>query len=107
MTMKRRVLSAALLLSVALPLFAQDAPPAAPAPVATQADATAAGDDAKVDRFCLRETGTHIRKRATKPGSRAGCPSLQSGRVYTQDDLRMTGEIDIADALRRLDPAIR
>ena len=28
------------------------------------------------------------------------------GRSYTQDDIRRTGAIDLADALRRLDPAV-
>lgn len=30
-----------------------------------------------------------------------------NGRVYSREDLERTGQIDIADALRRLDPAIR
>ena len=35
------------------------------------------------------------------------CPTHQFGRVYTQDDLRSTGQVDIAQALRMLDPSIR
>jgi hypothetical protein len=105
--MKGRILSTALLLSAATPLFAQDDPSPAPMPSASKVEPVHPGDDAKVARFCLRETGTHIRRRAPHADGRPSCPSLQSGRVYTQDDLRMTGEIDVAEALRRLDPAIR
>ena len=105
--MNRRIVLATLL-SVALPVFAQDAAPAAaPAQPASQpAAARTQDDDAAVDRFCLRETGSLIRRRAAKADGRT-CASGQPGRVYTQDDLRSTGEVDIANALRRLDPAIR
>ncbi|MGY1425473.1 hypothetical protein [Lysobacter sp. A289] len=30
-----------------------------------------------------------------------------NGRVYSRSDLSRTGEVDLADALRKLDPAIR
>ncbi|TZF90288.1 hypothetical protein [Cognatilysobacter lacus] len=107
--MKRRITIAAatLLLSVVAPVMAQDAP-AAPAAPTRQSDAERAEQDAKVDRFCLRETGTLIRRRAPKTGARDGrCTSMQTGRVYTQDDLRSTGQVDIASALRMLDPSVR
>lgn len=100
----RIALAAALLLSAAAPVFAQDAAPA-PSPESKPV-VDPARDDAKVDRFCLRETGTHIRTRA-KSNARGDCTSVRAGRVYTQEDLRMTGELDIADALRRLDTSIR
>ena len=74
---------------------ASDTLKAARAPAATDA----------VDRVCLRETGTLIRtRRAARAGER--CPSHQFGRVYTQEDLRSTGQTDIAQALRMLDPSI-
>jgi hypothetical protein len=105
--MNRRIPCIALLLSASMPLFAQDATSPAPMTPASNAEPTGPADDAKVDRFCLRETGTHIRRRAPHADGRPSCPSLHSGRVYTQEDLRMTGEIDVAEALRKLDPAIR
>lgn len=55
------------------------------------------------DRNCLRYTGTRIIQR-DKPARRC---IAQHGRVYTREDLYRTGEVDIAQALRRLDPSIR
>ncbi|HYE85373.1 MAG TPA: hypothetical protein VEA16_03385 [Vicinamibacterales bacterium] len=56
-----------------------------------------ANTPAAYDRPCVRETGTRVHQ------SR----QCQPGRVYTQEDLRRTGATDVADALRRLDPAIQ
>jgi len=84
--------------------------PAADTALATQdADAApAAPDEAKVpdlnDRTCLRETGTNIRSRSTSSKDRK-CIGA-NGRAYTREDLQHTGEVDIADALRKLDPSI-
>ena len=100
----RLVLAAALLLTAAMPAVAQYSPSPQPSP-ASQA-ATPAAEKAEVDRYCLRETGTRIRTHAVKANARRGCPSMRSGRVYTQDDLRATGETNIADALRRLDTSV-
>lgn len=92
-------IAAALLLSAAMPAFAQVAAPAAGTAAAR------ARQDAHVDRFCPSETGTRIRTR--KVDAQGRCTSAVSGRVYTQDDLRATGQTDIANALRMLDPSIR
>lgn len=69
-------------------------------------------DNARVsDRNCLRHTGSRItsqanaRAEARKDGSKRQCAPL-SGRSYTREDLDRTGAIDIADALRRLDPSV-
>jgi len=97
-------LAAALLLSTAAPAFAQYVVPPPP-PASRPADMRAV-DDANVDRYCLRETGTRIH-RVAKADAQGKCPRGFPGRVYTRDDLLGTGEIDIADALRRLDPSIR
>lgn len=60
----------------------------------------------EVDRNCLRQTGTHIRDRsATNGKGRKGCVAA-NGRVYTRDDIDRTGQTDIAEALRQLDPSI-
>lgn len=84
-------------------------------PAVTDAEASAqvsaaddidARDDAnirpQVDRLCLKHTGSRIVARDT-PGRRCSA----TGRVYTQDDLHRTGAINLTDALRMLDPAIR
>ncbi|WP_133479336.1 hypothetical protein [Cognatilysobacter segetis] len=103
--MRHRIaIATALLLSAAAPAFAQDATPPSPEP-ATPAARAPARAEADVDRHCLRETGTRIRPRANRAQD-AGCPSIHAGRVYTQEDLRSTGEIDMADALRKLDTSI-
>ena len=69
-----------------------------------QADAQAKADS---ERNCLRHTGTHIRDRSTtdKTG-RKGCVAA-NGRVYSRDDINRTGQTDIGEALRQLDPSIR
>ena len=66
------------------------------------------------DHKCLRETGSLIttsqnqhalrRARAQKePTVEVKCADY--GRAYTQDDIRRTGAINMADALRQLDPS--
>lgn len=62
------------------------------------------------DRNCLHYTGTRIASRSG-PRSAAGktqrpCSNGTIGRSYTREDIDRTGEIDIADALRKLDPSI-
>jgi hypothetical protein len=87
-------------LLTAAPVFAAD-----PAPVDPSAPArTATADESReqeVDRNCLKETGTRIRARAAD----RRCSAF-AGRVYTREDITRTGEVDIAQALRRLDPSI-
>lgn len=51
------------------------------------------------DRDCLRSTGSLI---PAKPGH---CLPV-AGRTYSQKDLRRTGALTTADALRMLDPGI-
>ena len=57
------------------------------------------------ERYCLRHTGTHIDLRRHQT-SEQDCIAAGGG-VYTRADLERTGEVDIAEALRKLDPAIR
>ena len=74
-----------------------------------QADAQANADS---QRGCLRHTGTHIRDRSTTAkastdkSGRKGCVAA-NGRVYSRDDINRTGQTDIGEALRQLDPSIR
>lgn len=84
---------------------AQVEPAAQPA---AQADARAdANADAQVqpakkklsDARCLRQTGSRIQSK-----SKQDCAAY--GRSYSRDDLNGTGEVDVASALRKLDPAV-
>lgn len=66
------------------------------------------------DAYCLRHTGTRIASRATDKadanaaaaGKSRTCSNGAIGRAYTREDLDRTGDINLADALRKLDPAI-
>ena len=114
--MKRRFASplvlASLLVTAAFAVSAQGVT----ASVGVDAQAPAASDAAvtpQIDRNCLRQTGSRIvaRENATRSDrERNGKPTARcvaaSGRVYSRDDIERTGEVDIADALRKLDPAI-
>ena len=69
----------------------------------------------QVDRHCLRQTGSRIVARANTTRARAASNRDASqgrqcvaanGRVYSREDLERTGEVDIVDALRKLDPSI-
>lgn len=53
---------------------------------------------------CLTQTGTRIRTRDAKSG-KVNCQG--PGRSYSRDDLDRTGQVDLADALRRIDPSVR
>lgn len=67
----------------------------------------------QIDRNCLRQTGSRIVARGNT--TRAARDSTDrnpkrcvaaNGRVYSREDIERTGEIDLAAALRKLDPAI-
>lgn len=81
----------------------------APSIVDERADAKPA-----VDRNCMQYTGSRIvaRHNATRSANlrhdkaKPRCVAA-NGRVYSRDDIERTGEVDIADALRKLDPSIR
>ncbi|MFC3550224.1 hypothetical protein ACFOLC_04275 [Lysobacter cavernae] len=79
----------------------------AQAPTTATADANAPADAQKTkpafDNNCLRYTGTRIQQR-DKNGKPVCNPG--PGRAYSKQDLDRTGEIDVADALRKLDPAV-
>ncbi len=91
--------------TVARPVVQQPAiePSQASATDADKADAVERKADLS-DTHCLKQTGSRIAPRADKQGRK--CVSA-NGRSYSKEDLDRTGEIDLADALRRLDPAIR
>lgn len=109
----KRLLTACLLGSIAFAAGAQDA---SPAEVDAQAETRAqvesdqqtaeAEDKADADarNDCLRYTGSHL---ATRTLERKGKDCvIANGRVYTAEDIQRTGQTNVADALRMLDPAI-
>lgn len=77
--------------------------------------ATAIGADSSdelAERNCLRYTGSRIvasrnatRIRKSEEKAPDGCVNA-AGRSYTQDDIRRTGQTNVADALRMLDPSV-
>ncbi|CAN5716592.1 hypothetical protein BH23PSE2_BH23PSE2_02100 [soil metagenome] len=110
-----RLLLASALLAMTATASAQSTAPAAEVDpdvqgqaVATEMSLQHANRDAVAERLCLRQTGSriiasrHLQSRDDMRGCVAG-----NGRVYTRADLDSTGAVDIANALRRLDPAIR
>ncbi|HEY5849576.1 MAG TPA: hypothetical protein VIT62_02240 [Lysobacter sp.] len=54
---------------------------------------------------CLQYTGSRIRTADRKSGKPA-C-NQGPGRTYGRDDIARTGQTDLADALRHLDPSIK
>ena len=91
-----------------------EATPATAAPAEKSADNTAAPKEdtkeaekpapkakPKSSALCARSTGSILR-----PSAKNGCTaSTLPMRSFTQDELQSTGEIDIATALRKLDPS--
>jgi hypothetical protein len=86
-----------------LAFAAQAQPPAAPA----ESEAAAATKAELKAHNCLLSTGSRIvAAHNQRHPDRKRCVNA-AGRVYDQDDLRRTGETNVADALRKLDPAIQ
>lgn len=71
-----------------------------PAPQAVDTVAAKAADEVNMQPSnCLRYTGSRIERSA------GHCIHLP-GRVYRQEDLALSGELNLNDALRRLDPRL-
>lgn len=76
-----------------------------------QRDLRAENDRPLSDRNCLRETGSLIvasqnaRADRRKDPSERRCAPVH-GRSYDRDDLDRTGQTNVADALRMLDPSV-
>lgn len=79
-----------------------DAAVAADAQVVANTDAANAKRTSNVG--CIKDTGTNIRPRDPKTG-KALC--IGPGRSYSREQIDRTGQTDLADALRRLDPSVR
>jgi hypothetical protein len=99
------------LLALAASASAQSPDAALAADQAAQAavDETAAADDTQLPgRHCLQHTGSRITEARNARADRSGRRCAAAfGRVYSRADIDGTGAVDLADALRRLDPAIR
>jgi len=103
--MKRLMIS--LLGAVAFAAAAQNPEPAGSQPreaATAEAAQSEAKDKEPFDTLCLRHTGSRITPRPNRKGQR--CISAH-GRAYSREDIQQTGEVDIADALRRLDVSVR
>ncbi|HJW45297.1 MAG TPA: hypothetical protein VJ484_02295 [Lysobacter sp.] len=104
-------LTIALLGAALVPAFAASAQvadqPTQDDAVTQDADAQAEQDQAKKpdvnDRNCLRHTGSRIPPRVDKKN---GTCVNAYGNSYTREDLGRTGEINTADALRKVDVSI-
>ncbi|MDQ3287966.1 MAG: hypothetical protein M3Q42_06830 [Pseudomonadota bacterium] len=62
------------------------------------------------DRYCVKKSGSLLlveNDRGDNTGSFNDVCVNAGGRVYTREDIRSTGETDLAEALRKLDPSIR
>jgi hypothetical protein len=83
------------------PAAPKETPAAKPATEATAATATAdATAKTPLKKPCDQVSGTRIR-----PGSDRDCEtSFGPNRKFTKEDIERTGQIDLAQALRMLDP---
>ena len=103
-----------LLLGLAFGAQAQTSAPAEPTATPASDTAQPVPKDAVVmdeaakndvnDRNCLKQTGSRL---APRPDSKGRKCVNATGRSYPKADLDSTGAIDLKDALRRLDPAVR
>lgn len=98
----KRLLLTALLAGVVPAALAQAAPAEPAAAPPTQVANTT--EEPLSERYCLRETGSRIVAHQNAKGQKR-CNGMP-GRAYTREDIERTGQINIADALRMLDPAV-
>ena len=64
---------------------------------------------AQIDHYCVKHTGSRLMiedDRADKTRTFRNACIDAGGRVYTREEIERTGEKDIAEALRKLDPRI-
>lgn len=85
-------------------LYAQGTDPGAPDQTVTDAATAEQAEGADLAELdCIRHTGTRIKPRDSGSDDCINVP----GRSYTRKDIERTGHLDLAEALRMLDPAIR
>jgi hypothetical protein len=89
--------------------FAQSAPAEQGLEPGAAAIGTEASDAPVNDRNCLRQTGSMITASQNAKARRTGKAEKECanafGRAYTREDIERTGATDVAQALRKLDPA--
>lgn len=102
----KRLLLTSLLSAVAFVAAAQAPAPPGAEPADLRA-ADMANEDA-VKPFCLEETGSLITAAQNRRLAKADkkCAPV-AGRSWSRRDIERTGAIDLADALRQLDPTVR
>lgn len=86
-----------LLLAVPRAASAEEAQP--PQHVAEPAAAEGETSSKAEKPYCLKYTGSRIRPPAGQ------CANTR-GRVYSREDIERTGDVNLNDALRRLDPSL-
>lgn len=110
----KRLLLASLLAGVAFAASAQSVGTTVQPTVQDDIRSDIATRDVR-DHNCLRDTGSLItaaqNRRAVRQARARGDAAVEVkcaayGRAYTQDDIRRSGAIDLADALRNLDSAV-
>lgn len=72
-------------------------------------DASGAPHLAQADRYCVKKSGSLFMVENDRGDNTRGFNDVcinAGGRVYTREDIRSTGETDLAQALRKLDPSI-
>lgn len=101
----KRLIFAALLGGMAFVATAQP-PPFAPATEPHDLRAADAKNEA-VNPFCVQETGSRITAAYNRRASEADkkCAPVP-GHVWSRRDIERTGALDMAEALRQLDPSI-
>lgn len=104
----KRLLIASALLAFAGAVSAQSADMAEEPEEANRSRAAAKAQTKSSDRICIEQTGSRITaaRNARSKGAERDCVAA-GGRVYTRGDIENSGEADLADALRKLDPSIR
>ena len=90
-----------LILGFAAALVLSAAARADEAPVAQKPAAPAAAKPADKKAAECPSSGTHIRQKAPN------CTTAGPMRSYDQKDLQSTGETDVGEALKKLDPIFR
>jgi hypothetical protein len=102
-----RILLACLLSGLAATAIAQTAVSAQPEP--TDLRAADAANDVYSHSLCVQDTGSRIRRARPAPSNTTrpvDCATSSPGRTYSRRDVERTGALDMAQALRELDPSI-
>jgi len=89
---------------VAVAADAQVASDMQTASATSEQTASAATDKRASNVGCVKDTGTNIRPRDPKTGKPL---CIGPGRAYSREQIDRTGQTNLADALRRLDPSVR